>query len=479
MRRLSFRDPGGSVFAAKGRIFRIINQSSQEELYGIWETQTVCNLIDTGRLVKTIVADREAIAELLADEDYRNETMNIHKFFVVEHERIPFVSFPYEWPPEMLHAAGVLTLRMNIELLREGIGLKDATPYNVVFVGPNPIFIDLLSLERRDKHDSTWLPYAQFVRTFVLPTIANKYFELSMDDIFLARRDGLEPQEVYALCGVLQKFMPPFLTTVSLPTWIGDRHRPDDNTIYQKKRSPNPEKAMFVLQSLLRRLQRSFYGLAPRRGKESKWSDYMECDNSYSPEQMAYKEEFVKSFIAHYGPRKVLDVGCNTGRFSLMAAQAGGSVVAIDYDPTVVGEVWHKAREDKLDILPLVINLSRPSPATGWLNSECSSFLDRAYGTFDTVFMLAVLHHMIVTERIPLESIIDLVAKLTTDFIVIEYVDPADKMFRRITRGRDELFLHLTREGFEETCRRQFDIVRSEHIPDSERWLYMLRKRKA
>ncbi len=479
MRRLSFRDPGGSVFAAKGRIFRIINQSSQEELYGIWETQTVGNLIDTGRLVQSRVADREAVEDLLADENYGNETMDVRNSFVVEHEKIPFVSFPYEWPPEMLHVAGTLTLHMNMELLKEGMGLKDATPYNVLFAGPNPIFIDLLSFERRDKYDSTWLPYAQFVRTFVLPLIANKYFGLSMADICLARRDGLEPQEVYDLCGVVQKFMPPFFTTVSLPKWLGDRHDPDDNRMYHKTKSTSPEKAMFILESLLRRLQRRFDGLAPQRGRRSQWSDYTECDNNYSTGQMAYKEEFVKSFVAEHKPGKVLDVGCNTGRFSVMAAQTGGSVVAIDYDPTVVGEVWHKAREEKLDILPLVVDLSRPSPSTGWLNLECPSFLDRAYGTFDTVFMLAVLHHMLVTERIPLESIIDLAAELTTKYVVIEYVDPADRMFRRIARGRDELFLQLTRDKFEETCRKHFDILRSRHILDSKRWLYILSKRVA
>ena len=478
IRKISFRDPGGSVFAGKGSIFRIINKSCQEELFGIWETQTIRNLIDNGDLVRSIVPDQETIEELFADEAWDNETMGIRNSFVIEHEKIPFVSFPYEWPPEMLHSAGTLTLHINVELLREGIGLKDATPYNVLFAGPNPIFIDLLSIERRDEYDCTWLPYAQFVRTFVLPLIANKYFGLSLADIFLTRRDGLEPQEVYDLCGVVQKFMPPFLTTVSLPKWLGDRHDPDDNKIYQKKRAPNSEKAMFILESLLRRLQRRFDGLAPQRGRRSQWSDYMECDNSYTPGQMASKEEFVKSFIADYAPINVLDVGCNTGRFSVMAAQIGGSVVAIDYDPTVVGEVWNKAREEKLDILPLVVNLSRPSPSTGWLNIECPSFLDRAYGKFDTVFMLAVLHHMMVTERIPLESIIDLGAKLTTKFMVIEYVDPADNMFRRITRGRDELFLHLTRENFEAACLKQFEIMRSRHIPDSKRWLYILCKKR-
>ena len=113
MSKISFRDPGGSVFARKGRIFRIINRSCEEDLHGILETQTVRNLIEVGHLVQSVVADKEVIEELLADEDYGNEIMDIHNSFVVEHEKIPFVSFPYEWPPEMLHVAGTLTLQIR------------------------------------------------------------------------------------------------------------------------------------------------------------------------------------------------------------------------------------------------------------------------------------------------------------------------------------------------------------------------------
>jgi SAM-dependent methyltransferase len=178
-----------------------------------------------------------------------------------------------------------------------------------------------------------------------------------------------------------------------------------------------------------------------------------------------------------FAPRQVLDVGCNTGHFSAIAARAGAGVVAIDYDPVVLGDVWRNARSEKLNILPLAVNLTRPTPGIGWRNQECGSFLERARGKFDAVLMLAVIHHMLVTERVPLSDIIHLAAELTTDILVIEFISPEDSMFQRLTRGREELHKDLTPALFEDFCKTHFDIVRTQHVEGSTRWLYLLRKR--
>jgi len=199
--------------------------------------------------------------------------------------------------------------------------------------------------------------------------------------------------------------------------------------------------------------------------------------NSYESEDFKAKEAFVQDALSELHPGSVLDVGCNTGHFSGMAARSGARVVAIDYDPEVVGRVWDTAIEEKLDILPLVVNLARPTPSVGWLNRECSSFLDRARGSFDMVLMLAVLHHLLVSERIPLHQVMELAAGMTTDGLVIEFVPTTDVMFRRIARGRESLFEGLTEELFEKVCRSRFDIVRSQLLKGGRR-LYLLRKRK-
>jgi SAM-dependent methyltransferase len=199
--------------------------------------------------------------------------------------------------------------------------------------------------------------------------------------------------------------------------------------------------------------------------------------HSYSEPAFAAKEQFVDVALREFKPGHVLDVGANTGHFSALAARTGAEVVALDLDPSCVGSIWLRARAEKLNILPLVVDLSRPSPALGWRNSECPSFLDRATGAFDGVLMLAVIHHMLVTERIPLEEILRLASELTTSLLVIEYVGPEDGMFRRLARGREGLHASLSEHVFEGACTKYFDIVRSLPVPGGRRRLYCLKRK--
>jgi len=160
----------------------------------------------------------------------------------------------------------------------------------------------------------------------------------------------------------------------------------------------------------------------------------------------------------------------------MAAARAGARVVAIDGDPAVVGETWRAAREEDLDILPLVVNLAQPTPATGWRNEENPSFLDRARCGFDCLLLLAVIHHLAVTDRIPLDAIAGLASELTTDAVVAEFVAPEDPMFRGLVRGRDELYRHLTVDAFEAAWGCHFRVIRSLSLAGGTRRLYLLRK---
>ena len=472
----SFRDPAGSVLRYGERVLRVVNPIGVADLSAFLASASGQKLMAGGKVVATRELNPEERQGVLGDAgvgelfDARGGQM------VLEHERIAFPSYPYEWPAEMLHAAGLLTLELAKALVEDGLGLKDATPYNVLFRGTEPVFIDVLSFERRQPGDATWLPYAQFVRTFLLPLLANRTYGLGLDQILTTRRDGLEPEEVYRWSRPSQRLRPPFFSLVSMPTWLGGKHKQDDTSIYQKKLG-DPEKARFILDHMLNGLRRTLDRLKPVEGKSSVWSDYMTTNNNYTTDHFQAKQRFVGEALAEFSSRSVLDVGCNTGHFSAIAVRNGAKVVALDYDPVVLGDVWRNARLEKLEILPLAVNLTRPSPGTGWRNQECASFLDRARGKFDAVLMLAVIHHMLVTERVPLTDIIDLAAELTTNLLVIEFVAPDDSMFQRLTRGREELHKDLTPELFENQCRRHFEIVRMQHVEGTTRRLYLLRKR--
>lgn len=468
MENHSFRDPGGRLYRTKnGRILRVVNENGLYDFEAFMASSVAKNNAVNKQIISsTVLIDWSGLE---GDIDLTKCSV------VVEHERVAFPSFPYEWSPCMLYEAGRLTLDLANSLLPEGLGLKDATPYNILFRGPHPILVDVLSVERRTSCDATWLAYSQFMRMFVLPLLLNKYFRWPLADVFLTRRDGVEPQDVYMVCSWLQRIWSPFLTAVSLPVWLM-KQRQNEVGIYQKKLLGSAEKASFILASQFKSLHRTLDTVTPEV-RQSHWTEYMQGNNNYSAEQSAQKARFVEAVLTEVAPPKVLDVGCNTGYFSMLAARSGASVVAVDYDPAVIDRVWRQACKEKYDILPLVVNLTRPSPAMGWRNAEYSSFIERAKEHFDMVFMLAVIHHMMVTEGIPLPEIIELANDLTNRYLIVEYIDPRDSMFKILTRGREVLYDHITIEYFEDCCQRHFVIRKSYHLQGTERTLYLMEKR--
>jgi len=408
----SFRDPAGCCCFFNQRVLRFVTASAIPEFEDFLQTNCARQFIARKRIVSTRRLNENETAALRESPELQPvfDAQSIGAVF--EHERIPFPSYPHEWPPEMLWAAGRLTLELAQAALADGFGLKDANPRNVLFRGSEPVFIDALSFERRNPGDPIWKPHAQFVRTFLLPLLANRRWGLPLAEIFMTRRDGLEPEDVYRLCGPLEKIKPRTLSLVSIPTWLSRRAGPDDQKIYQPHLLANTEKAQFILESLFKRLERTLDSLKPVAQKNSVWSDYM-ATHSYDDPAFAAKEKFVSEALREFQPARVLDAGANTGHFSALAAQTGAEVVAVDLDAACAGAIWRRAREQKFNILPLVLNLARPSPALGWRNGEYPSFLDRATGAFDGVLMLALIHHLLVTERIPLEEILRLAYDVT------------------------------------------------------------------
>ena|SRR5215204_2847272 len=468
---VSFRDPSGHLIIKGNRVYRVVAEAASNATRKFLAAPLSAELIEKKLLVDTKQIDGDEILPQLSGSFRQRAGL------VLEHEATKFASYPYEWSPEMLYAAGELTLDLMERLLKETYGLKDATPNNVLFNGPKPIFVDFLSVEERDQLDPTWLPYAQFVRTFIRPLLANKYFALGLDQTFRVYRDGLQPEHVFRMASFRQKLLPLFLTSVSLPTILSRLKSARSDALYRPRKARSAEEASFILQRQLRGLRRKLKTAAPNPGRDSTWVAYETSDErekSYLP----FKSDFIETAITNSRAKTVLDIGCNRGHFSLLAAKAGCSVVAIDQDAVVVGGLWREASRTNRDILPLVIDITRPTAGLGWRNIETRSFLDRATGAFDCVFLLAVIHHMLVTERIPLIEILKLAWELTKDRLIIEWVDPRDQMFRMLTRGNPHLYEHLNRELFEETSAEYFSIERKESFEDGHRTLYEMRRRQ-
>lgn len=463
----SLRDPAGFLVEHGRQLFRVVLPGNVAETVQLLKSDWFLELINSRKIVPSA---------LVADEQQMFSKIIPSRSIVVAHERIGFPSYPSEWPLEMLHAAGELTLSLCKAALTHGYSLKDATPYNVLFRGPRPIFVDLLSFEKRSPHDASWLPYAQFIRMFLLPALLDVRKGIACHHHFFTRRDGIEPQEVYNLLSFSERLRIPFLGMVTVPTLLARRAAASDR-IYTT-REVAPDKALFILQRLFDSLQRKLKGLADRRVTSRNWLSYVNSC-SYSHGDTQAKATFLQKFLQQYRPARVLDAGCNTGYFSHIAATGGAEVIAIDNDHEVVGALWRRARQEHLNILPLVVNLARPTPALGWRSGETLSFLERAEGYFDAVFMLAVIHHLLVTDGIPLDEIVGQAARLTTAWLIIEFVGTDDPQFKRLLRGRERLYAGYNQTTFETVLERYFVIVDRLQLGGNQRWLYLARKMSA
>lgn len=433
----TFRDPAGSIEIRPDGVYRTVHTPYSDQIAEFLSLPLASRLVAEGRLVAS-------------------EAVSSAEGLILRHPRISFQSYPWEWPPALWLAAAELTLNLCSELVHEGWLLKDATPLNVLFQGAAPIFVDVLSVERRDPHQSIWLPYAQFVRTFLLPMLAHTRMGWPLKTA-LTRRDGYEPEDIYSALDWPARLRQPALSAVTLPSLLARNKKLSSGNLAART-VKDPELAQHVLLKTLERLQQQMRRITPHY-KTSTWSDYAGTATHYSDDDHAGKRAFVSAALAQARPARVLDVGANTGVYSMLAAEAGAEVVSIDTDLQAVDKLAASLKRTGMNILPLCIDLAQPTPATGWENRETRSFLDRAEGHFDTVMMLAVIHHLLLASQVPLDRIASLASRLTTRHLIVEWVPPTDPKFQELLRGRDAIYAHITEDTFRDAFARYFSIV--------------------
>jgi SAM-dependent methyltransferase len=432
----TFRDPAGRLVLTERYALRQIRPEAAEATRAFLATPLRAALEKSGDLIPSQIAGPGSHACVAPDELW------------LEHPRVDPITYPWEWTAAQWRAAADLTLRIAGQAIRAGWTLKDATPLNILFRGAGPVLVDALSFERRDPRSTVWLAYGQFVRTFLLPLAALKHLSWPLNATIFVR-DGYEPAEIYKALGPMARLSPSLFDVVTLATLLERRGSEKAGTQQSQQKTPSatrdPELAAHILVKRIARLSRQIARTAPPSHR-TQWSEYAQTSTHYSPEAAAAKQQWVKNLLARCGPARVLDVGANTGTYSLMAAEAGASVVALDADAAAIELLWESAARQKLPITTLVANIARPTPAAGWRNREQLSLLDRLTGKFDLVLMLAVIHHFILREQLPLAHIAELCASLTNRWLVLEWVPPSDPMFQEWLRGRDDLYGHLSED---------------------------------
>jgi SAM-dependent methyltransferase len=387
------------------------------------------------------------------------------------HPRVAVPAYPWEWTDSQWLAAAELTLRLCEEALAEGWILKDATPLNVLFVGSRPVLVDVLSFERRDPGSALWLAYGQYVRTFLLPLLMKKMLDWPLE-LTAFRRDGYEPAELYRSLSWAQRMSPSALFPVTLPAMLDRRKGAQRSAAAQPKR--DPELTLHTLKRILAGLRKRTLAAVPGSGR-SEWTEYTGSLQHYTKEQSEQKRQWMREALGATGPATVLDVGANTGEFSRMAADAGADVVALERDAEAAERIARASAARGAKIQTIHADLARPTPALGWENCESSSLLARLEQRFDMVLLLAVIHHLILLEQIPLRAIVELCHRLTKRFAVIEWVPATDPMFVSLMRGRDDLYGLLCENDLVEACAGLFTTLRRQELGNGRVLLLMER----
>jgi SAM-dependent methyltransferase len=446
---LTFRDPAGQLRLTESLALRRINPAAAEETLAFLDSPLRAALEANGDLIPTEIAKfgPDSLSDLaIAPEE-----------LWLQHPRIDPISYPWEWSTSQWRSAAELTLRLASKAIDAGWTLKDATPLNILFAGARPVLVDVLSFERRDPSSTVWLAYGQFVRTFLLPLVAEKFLGWPLQATLLSR-DGYEPSTLYRALQPWQRFNPNLLDVVTLATLFEGKSGKQQKPTPAKPQSTNPELAAHILHKRIARLGKQIRGVS-RSESRSAWSQYTQTASHYTAADTEAKQRFLSSVLERCRPERVLDIGANTGTYSRMAADAGAQVVALDSDTAAIDALWQTSAKRGQAVTALVANIARPTPAVGWRNREQLSLLDRLSGKFDLVLMLAVIHHLILREQLPLAHIGDLCASLTRRWLVLEWVPPSDPMYQEWLRGRDDLYGSLSEDDLRHAFAPFFDVV--------------------
>jgi SAM-dependent methyltransferase len=447
----SFRDPASRVFYSGDDVLRALAPQGLEDWRRLESTEFFRRAAAAGKVVAT------GLAEDVAPPAGYAATLR--------HERIPFVSYPYEWSFSMLQDAALLELDLLLEALAEDMTLKDASPYNVQFVGSRPTLIDVGSFEEL-RQGEPWAGYRQFCMLFLNPLLLQALRGVPFNARLRGSVDGIPPGELRRLLSGRDLLRRGVLTHVRLHASLERRYADRSRDVRRELRAAgfNVE----LLRANARKLRRVVGGLEWE--PDTEWTRY--AAPSYDERDAALKTDFVEKAAAAVRPRLLWDLGCNDGRYTRVAASHAEYAVGVDADPGAVELLYRSLRSEGSErILPLVVDLADPSPGLGWRGLERRPLWER--GTPELVLGLALVHHLAISANVPLAELLDWLRGLDSA-LVVEWVDPEDEMARRLlTAKREGLHDDYERSRFEALLGDRFAIERAQELADGRRVLYL------
>ena len=447
----SFRDPAGYVFMQEGEVYRLVATSYFSE----YDHFMKCGLYEA------LVRDRALIPHTLVSKNEQE--------MVLKPERIPFISYPAEWSFGMLKEAALLHLKINVLALKHGMLLKDASGYNVQFIGSQAVFIDTCSFARY-LEDKPWYAFGQFCRHFIAPLLLMKYNAPDINRLLSNYLDGIELDLAARLLPFRTRFQPFIQTTIC-------RHaaKVDKN----KHKHKNTKLSKKMLCRLFAYLQSSLENVQLPSWK-TEWHDYYN-NMSYSPIAFAEKKQIVTHWLKEVSATRMWDIGGNIGLFSRDSTTPSNYIITCDKDPRAIEQAWQQNKQQNTNNhLPLMLDITNPTPAHGFANIERSSFLQRIKSAnIDCSLALAVLHHLCITHNCNFKMLAQLFAT-TTQHLIIEFVHRQDSsVIDLLTNMRENYsaFAFYHQENFTAEFAHFFEIIHAHKINSMHRTLYLMKSK--
>jgi ribosomal protein L11 methylase PrmA len=449
----SFRDPSGFLFSQNGTLYRQINRAYSNDYARLMDSGLYDRLVKAGLLISHVETNQQP-----AESDAA--------FKIIQPERVPFISYPYEWSFSQLKDAALATLSIQKRAMKLDMSLKDASAYNIQFVRGKATLIDTLSFEIY-KAGQPWVAYKQFCQHFLAPLALMAYRDVRLSQLLRVYIDGVPLDLASGLLPAKTKFNFGLLTHIHIHA--GAQKRYSDKVVKPRMNGMSKQALTGLIESLEATIRKLTWKPA---GTE--WGDYYEKTN-YTDSAFEHKKQLVKEWTVEKKPALVWDLGGNTGIFSREATLSGAFIVSFDIDPAAVEQNYRTVKEKKeQNILPLVLDLTNPSPAIGWDNNERDSF--GARGPVDMALALAVVHHLAISNNVPLPQLANFFAA-HCKWLVIEFVPKSDSQVQKLLTSREDIFPNYIREGFEAAFSNRFTIRKSETIRDSERTLYLMERK--
>ena len=449
----SFRDSSGFLFYENEILYRQINKSYSEHYDFLMNSGLYEKLVSLNLLVSH------------SEVDHAPPKKN-NAYKIIQPELIPFISYPYEWSFTQLKQAALTTLQIQKIAMKYEMVLKDATSYNVQFKEGKPIFIDTLSFEKYEE-GKPWQAYRQFCQHFLAPLALMSHKDIRLGQLFRIFIDGIPLDLASKLLPLKTRSMFSLLTHIHAHA-KSQKHY-ENKKVDAKKSHLSRRSFEGVIASLnsgISKLKWSF--------EDTEWGDYY-SDTNYSDFAFNDKKNLIQKFIEKNNPKNVWDLGANTGVFSRLSSDHEIPTVAFDIDPVAVEKNYQIVLEkDEKNLLPLLLDLTNPSPYLGWENNERKSFLDRS--PVDMVLALALIHHLAISNNVPLENISRFFKKICKN-LVIEFIPKSDSQVQRLLVTREDIFNDYDIENFEEEFEKNFIILESSKIGNSERVIYLMKNK--